>query len=104
MNIYKSLNKITEYIDNNLENKINYEILAKIMGVNSYTMQRIFSLISGITLGECIRKRRLSCAGFDIYETNAKIIDIAIKYQYDNPTSFSRAFETFHNIKPSQFK
>ena len=102
MNIYKCLNQITKYIDDNLENEIDYDVLAKIMGVNSYTMQKIFSLISGISLAEYIRKRRLSNAGYDLYETNAKVMDIAIKYQYDNATSFSRAFESFHDIKPSQ--
>lgn len=102
MNIYKSLNEITKYIDNNLEKKINYVDLAKIIGVNTYTLQRIFSLITGLTLSEYIRKRRLSTAGFDLYNTKSKIIDIAIKYQYNNATSFSRAFESFHNIKPSE--
>lgn len=102
MNIYKQLNEITKYIDNNLEKNIDYEVLAKIIGVNSYTMQRIFSLIAGISLSEYIRKRRLSMAGFDLYDKHSKIIDIAIKYRYNNATSFSRAFETFHGIKPSQ--
>lgn len=101
MNIYKCLNEITKYIDDNLEEKIDYEILTKFMGVNAYTMQRIFSLITGISLSEYIRKRRLSNAGFDLYKTNCKIIDIAIKYQYESATSFSRAFESFHGIKPS---
>ncbi len=101
MNIYKSLNEITKYIDDNLEEEINYEILAKFLGVNVYTMQRLFTMIAGISLSEYIRKRRLSNAGFDLYEGNLKIIDIAVKYQYDNATSFSRAFEKFHGIKPS---
>lgn len=102
MNIYKCLNEITKYIDDNLENKIDYEVLARIMGVNSYTMQKIFSLITGISLSEYIRKRRLSNAGFDLYSKKIKVIDIALKYQYDNATSFSRAFTKFHSIKPSQ--
>ena len=101
MNIYKNLNEITKYIDDNLENKIDYEVLAKILGVNVYTMQRLFTMIAGISLSEYIRKRRLSYAGFDLYEGQLKIIDIAVKYQYDNATSFSRAFERFHGIKPS---
>ncbi len=102
MNIYKSLNQITKYIDENLENTINYEPLAKILGVNTYTMQRIFTMLAGIPLSEYIRKRRLSNAGFDLYTGKFKVIDIALKYQYDNATSFSRAFEKYHNIKPSQ--
>ena len=104
MNIYKSLNEIIEYIEQNLENKIDYNDLAKILGVNEYTMQRIFSLLCNISISEYIRKRRLSNAGFDLYHSNEKLIDIAIKYQYDNPTSFSRAFEKFHGIKPSMVK
>lgn len=101
MNIYKCLNEITKYIDNNLENVIDYEILSKILGVNPYTMQKLFSMLTNIPLSEYIRKRRLSNAGFDLYENKYKIIDIAMKYQYDNATSFSRAFEKFHGIKPS---
>lgn len=102
LNIYKALNDITNYIDNNLEQNIDYNILAKMMGVNAYTMQRIFSLLTNIPLSEYIRKRRLSNAGHDLYETKGKVIDIAIKYRYNNATSFSRAFESFHGIKPSK--
>ena len=101
MNIYKCLNEITEYIDNNLEEEISYEVLAKMLGVNVYTMQRLFTMIAGISLSEYIRKRRWSSAGYDLYEDNLKVIDVAVKYQYDNATSFSRAFEKFHGIKPS---
>ena len=101
MNIYKSLNEITSYIDNNLEEKINYEVLARMLGVNVYTMQRLFTMIAGISVSEYIRKRRLSSAGYDLYRGNLKVIDVAVKYQYDNATSFSRAFEKFHGIKPS---
>lgn len=92
---------MTKYIDDNLEEKIDYEYLAKFLGVNVYTLQRLFTMIAGISLSEYIRKRRLSCAGYDLYEYNLKVIDVALKYGYDNATSFSRAFERFHGIKPS---
>ena len=102
MNIYKSLNDITKYIDENLEEEIEYSKLSKYLGVNVYTMQRLFTMIAGVTLSEYIRKRRLSMAAFDLYNTNCKVIDVALKYQYENSTSFSRAFEKFHGIKPSK--
>lgn len=102
MNIYKSLNEITEYIDKHLEDKISYEMLARMLGVNEYTMQRIFSMLTNISIAEYIRKRRLSQAGFDLYGKKQKIIDIAIKYQYSSPTTFARAFKQFHGINPSQ--
>lgn len=104
MNIYRELNGIIEYIESNLENEIKYEKLAKMLGVNEYTLQRIFSLLCNISISEYIRNRRLSNAGFDLQNSDNKIIDIAMKYQYENATSFSRAFERFHGIKPSIVK
>lgn len=104
MNIYKSLNEMLTYIEENLENKIEYDKLSQFIGTNEYMLQRIFSIMCNTTLADYIRKRRLSNAGVDLYNTDTKIIDIAIKYQYDSATSFSRAFEKFHGIKPSQVK
>lgn len=104
MNIYTNLNKIISYIEENLDNDINYSKIAQIMATNEFTVKKIFPLIANISISEYIRNRRLSNAGFDIYKNNEKIIDIATKYKYDNPTSFSRAFEKFHGIKPSLVK
>lgn len=104
MNIYKSLNEMINYIEDNLENEIEYEKLARILGVNEYTMKSIFSVICNLSLAEYIRKRRLSNAGFDLYQGNEKVIDIAQKYQYESATAFSRAFEKFHGIQPRHVK
>lgn len=104
MNIYDALNKIVEFIDENLENDIDYKDLAKIMGVNEFTLKRIFGLLTNISLNEYIRNRRLSEAVYYLTNTDLKIIDIALKYHYNNATSFSRAFMNFHNVKPSQVR
>ena len=102
MNIYKSLNEVIKYIENHLEEEISYSDLAKIVGVNEYTFLRVFDLIANISVSEYIRKRRLSNAGAELLKDENKVIDIAIKYNYDNSTSFSRAFEKFHHMKPSE--
>lgn len=104
MNIYTQLNKIIQYIEEHLEEKIEYKQLSKILGLNEYTFQKVFSIICNISISEYIRNRRLSNAGQELYIGDEKIVDIAIKYQYNNSTSFSRAFERFHGIKPSQVK
>lgn len=104
MNIYQSLNKMINTIEEQLEEEIDYQELAKIMGTTKPMLERLFSLLCGLTLTEYIRKRRLSCAGVDLATTNLRVIDIAVKYQYDNPTSFSRAFTKFHGMKPSEVK
>lgn len=101
MEYYESLNKVVKKIENNLENEISYEELAKIIGTSSYTLQRIFAFLTGITLTEYIRKRRLSRAIEDLTLTDAKIIDIAIKYGYDSGISFSNAFKKMHGVTPT---
>lgn len=102
MNIYKVLNQITLYIDNNLTEEIDYQHIAKMLGVNVFTMQRLFSIIAGIPIGEYIRKRKLSSAAYDLYQNHMLVMDVAIKYGYESATSFSRSFENFHGIKPSK--
>lgn len=101
---YNSLNKVMDEIERDLTNKIDYKKLAKIIGTSDYTLQRIFCFLTGITLTEYIRKRRLANAAEDLQLGDEKIIDIALKYQYDSPVSFSRAFKKMHNIKPSEIR
>lgn len=96
MNYYDSLNKLIETIEKNLEAPIDYNELAKIIGTSAYAMQRIFVFLTGITLTEYIRKRRLSKAAEELKRTDSKIIDIAIKYQYDSPISFTNAFKKMY--------
>jgi AraC family transcriptional regulator len=98
------LNKVADYIENHLEEKIDYKEISKMIGVNEYTFQKIFSVICDISITEYIRNRRLSNAGQEIYLKNEKVIDMAVRYQYENATSFSRAFEKFHGIKPSEVR
>lgn len=104
MDIYKNLNEMIDYIENNLKNDIDYKNLAKIVGVNEYTIGRIFPVLFGVTLSEYIRKRKLTLAGRDLVQNNMKIIDVAMSYGYDSATAFSRAFFKFHGIKPSELK
>jgi len=63
--------------------------------------QRVFMAICGVSVGDYIRNRKLSLAGKEVTDTNAKIIDIACKYGYETPEGFSRAFSRFHNTSPS---
>lgn len=95
------LNLALDYIEQNLDNEIDFSKAAMLACCSSYQFQRIFSLISDITLGEYIRRRRLTCAAFDLANTEEKIIDIALKYGYDSPSSFTRAFQNMHGVTPS---
>ncbi len=104
MNIYQKINQIIEYIENNLEEEIDYKKIAQLMQMNEYTSQITFLILCDISIADYIRKRRLSNAGYDLYTTDETIMNIAVKYQYTNATAFSRAFEKFHGMKPSAVK
>ena len=90
------------YIEDNITEKLDYEQIAKESFSSSFHFQRVFSILCGYTLGEYIRNRRLSLAGTELARGKEKVIDIAYKYGYDTPESFSKAFQKFHGVTPSQ--
>jgi len=100
MNWLSSMNRVVHYIEENLTEPMHYETLARMVGCSVHEFSRIFSFMTGISLSEYVRRRRLSCAVFDIQRGNAKIIDIAQKYCYDSPAAFTRAFVALHGCAP----
>ena len=104
MNYYESLNNVINNIDENLTEKIEYKELAKILGTSSYTLQRIFAFLTGITLTEYIRKRRLSKATEELLKTDIRIIDLALKYQYNSPIAFTNSFKKMYGISPQNLR
>lgn len=101
MDWIKDLNKAIRFIEDNITEEISAEEVAKQVYLSSFHFQRMFSLLTGMTMGEYIRNRRLSMAGSDLRNHRAKIIDIGLKYGYDRPESFSKAFVRFHGVTPS---
>lgn len=99
---FEYLNKMIEYIEENLTEDIEYKNLAKIVGISVNSLQRIFVFITGITISEYIKNRRLSKAFEDIKNSNMKIIDIASKYKYNSNISFNRSFKKAFQMTPTQ--
>ena len=93
-----------DYGEEHITEPIDFEKIAKQSYSSSFHFQRIFSTICGYGMGEYIRMRRLSLAGNELATTNSKVIDVALKYGYDSPESFSRAFTRFHGVSPSSAK
>lgn len=90
------------YIEAHLTDAIDYDEVAVQSFSSSYHFQRVFSILCGFTIGEYIRSRRLSLAGAELTASDVKVIDVALKYGYDSPDSFAKAFQKFHGILPSQ--
>lgn len=93
-----------EYIEDNLTEELNIQEIAERACISAFYFQRIFSTLCGFTVGEYIRYRRLSMAAQELSRADAKVIDVAFKYGYDSPDSFTRAFTKFHGIPPSSAK
>lgn len=102
MNSLRKMNDALNYIEESLDNDIDLKEVARLALCSEYHFQRMFSFLSGVTLSEYIRRRRLTVAAFELNKSDIRIIDIAIKYGYNSPDSFTRAFQGLHGITPSE--
>ena len=100
----QGMNAAVNYIEEHILEEPDLNELGKLAGCSAHHFQRIFTYIGGITLTEYLRKRRMSLAAVDLKDENVKVIDVALKYGYDSPTAFTRAFQMIHGITPSQVK
>lgn len=104
MDMINNFNKAMKYIDQNLENEVDFKKVSQIAGVSEFHFRKIFSYLSGMTLSSYIRKRKLSEASLDLINNKMKIIDVAIKYGYDSADGFTRAFKEWFGVNPSELK
>ena len=101
MNWVEGMSNAISYIEDNLTQDITVVDIAKQAFVSAFYFQKAFAMLCGFTVGEYIRQRRLTLAGSELAATDGKIIDIAFKYGYDSPDSFTKAFTRFHGVTPS---
>ena len=98
------LQKAIEYIEAYLaddQGELQLDLIAREAYSSEFNFQKVFSIITGITVGEYIRNRRLMLAGEELIMSDAKILDVALKYGYESAGSFTKAFARFHGATPS---
>ena len=95
------ISKAIDYIEEHITEPTDYARAAKEACSSPFNFQLVFALLCGYTLGDYVRMRRLTLAGEELLSTDAKVIDVALKYGYASPESFSRAFTRFHGVSPS---
>lgn len=100
----RGLQNAIEYIEENLCEELEISKIAARAYLSPFYFQRVFNATCGLTVGEYVRNRRLSLAAEELLQCDIKVIDVALKYGYDSPDSFSRAFRRFHGISPSSAK
>ena len=102
MDLLKNMNGAIEYIEDNLAEDIDFKEVARKALCSEYHFKRMFSFLSGISLSEYIRRRRLTLAAFELKDSDIKVIAVAMKYGYNSPDSFTRAFQQLHGITPTE--
>lgn len=104
MNVLESMNRAIEYIEEHLHEELNVSIIAAATGSIESDLQKTFYALTGITIVEYIRRRRLSLAAFELQTGGVSVLHVALKYGYTSPDSFTRAFRQMHGITPSAVK
>ena len=100
----KTINNAIEYMENHLTDDITLGDIAESVYISTFHFQRAFSMMAGISPTEYLRNRRLSQAGAELANGNERVIDVALKYGYDSPESFTKAFLRFHGVSPMQVR
>lgn len=100
----KTINNAIAYMENHLTDDITLGDIAESVYISAFHFQRAFSMMTGITPTEYLRNRRLSQAGAELANGDKRIIDVALKYGYDSPESFAKAFSRFHGFSPMQVR
>lgn len=98
------ISKAIAYIEENIKEELTIENIAKQAVISPYYFQKGFTMLCGFTVGEYIKNRRLALAAEELISTDGRVVDIAIKYGYDSPDSFAKAFTRFHGITPSSVR
>jgi AraC family transcriptional regulator len=101
MNWFELINQATTYIEKHISEDIILENVAKNCNVSYHYFSKTFTMITGYTLKEYIRNRRITLASYEVSNTNSRILDIGVKYGYSSNEAFSRAFKKIHGINPS---
>ena len=94
------LNRTIAYIEEHLTGDVDCGALARLANCSAYHYQRMFAYMAGVPLSEYIRRRRMSRAAVDL-QAGERVVDVALKYGYQSPTAFNRAFQAVHGIPPS---
>lgn len=100
----ETLKRAVTYLEEHLLEEGAAEKAAEAAHLSPFYLQKGFKLVTGYSMGEYVRNRRLYLAGLEVIAGREKIIDLAYRYGYDTPESFSKAFHRFHGVSPAQLR
>jgi AraC family transcriptional regulator len=97
-----AMNRALEYLEKNLDGEADIGEAARIAYSSRFHFQRLFMVLCGVTVADYVRSRRLTLAAQELAMGDCRVLDIALKYGYETPEAFARAFRRFHGVTPSE--
>lgn len=97
----EAISKAVSYIEKHIMEDITMYDVAEHVHVSPFYFHKGFSILCGYTVTAYIRNRRLALAGQELLAGDSTVMELAMKYGYDSPDSFTKAFTRFHGNSPS---
>lgn len=104
MNWFETITKAIDCMEDNICENLSPDEVAKHVNMSGMYLQRGFQIVTGYTLGEYMRNRRLYMAAIDLINSDISVTGLAMKYCYDTPASFDKAFVRFHEASPTEVR
>ncbi|MFI4912947.1 MAG: AraC family transcriptional regulator [Sedimentisphaeraceae bacterium JB056] len=98
------IDKLLDYIENNCHKHLTLERLAEYCGIDKHSLCRKFRRVTGKTVFEYIKSRRLEAAMYELRSTDKKIIDIALDCGFANISNFNRCFKEAIKATPTGYR
>ncbi|PEP48786.1 MULTISPECIES: AraC family transcriptional regulator [Bacillus] len=104
MDYFEKIQNSIEFIESNLQDRLNVVEVSSQSCFSPFHFQRLFQAITGFSVQEYIRNRRLSEAAISLRETRKNILEIAIDFQYNSQEAFTRAFVNYFGMTPAKYR
>ena len=99
-----NMEKVIDYIENNLSNKLDLEQISEAVHYSKYHLHRLFSDTVGMTIHDYVGRRQLTEAAKLLVFSDRPIIEIAFICGYESQQAFSLAFKSMYKISPAQYR
>lgn len=104
MDYFLTIWSVVVFVENRLQSGIDYAELEKETGFSLAHIRNVFSRSTGQPLSRYVLGRRIANAAFEIIHSDRSILEIAARYGFSNPDTFTRAFKRITALTPKEFR